>query len=112
MEEKKLIMYMHAGSGNHGCEAIVNSVCHMIKEKPVLISYYGEEDTRYSLQDFFVLFPFSAMRSINSFLLTAILHHPPLCYYYSSFCFYLISGLPGCLCFSGNLLPALIIPHC
>ncbi len=51
MEEKKLIMYMHAGSGNHGCEAIVNSVCHMIKEKPVLISYYGEEDTRYSLQD-------------------------------------------------------------
>lgn len=41
MEEKKLIMYMHAGSGNHGCEAIVNSVCHMIKEKPVLISYYG-----------------------------------------------------------------------
>lgn len=51
MEEKKLIMYMHAGSGNHGCEAIVNSLCHMIKEKPVLISYYGDEDARYSLKD-------------------------------------------------------------
>lgn len=51
MEETKLIMYMHAGSGNHGCEAIVNSICHMIKEKPVLVSYYGDEDARYSLKE-------------------------------------------------------------
>ena len=51
MKEKKLVMYMHAGSGNHGCEAIVNSVCHMIKEKPVLVSYYGDEDEKYSLKD-------------------------------------------------------------
>ena len=51
MEETKLIMYMHAGSGNHGCEAIVNSLCHMIKEKPVLVSYYGDEDVRYSLKE-------------------------------------------------------------
>ena len=51
MDEKKLVMYMHAGSGNHGCEAIVNSVCHMIKEKPVLVSYYGSEDERYSLRE-------------------------------------------------------------
>lgn len=42
---------MHAGSGNHGCEAIVNSLCHMIKEKAVLLSYYGEEDKKYSLAD-------------------------------------------------------------
>lgn len=42
---------MHAGSGNHGCEAIVNSICHMIKEKPVLISYYGDEDAGYSLKE-------------------------------------------------------------
>ena len=47
MKEKRLVMYMHAGSGNHGCEAIVNSTCHMIKEKPVLLSYYGGEDKRY-----------------------------------------------------------------
>lgn len=51
MENKKLVMYMHAGSGNHGCEAIVNSVCHMIKEKPILVSYYGEEDQKYSLKE-------------------------------------------------------------
>ena len=46
----KLIMYMHAGSGNHGCEAIVNSVCHMIREDTVLVSYRGEEDEAYSLR--------------------------------------------------------------
>ena len=48
---KKLIMYMHAGSGNHGCEAIVNSLCHMVKEPVTLLSYYGEEDKKYSLAD-------------------------------------------------------------
>lgn len=42
---------MHAGSGNHGCEAIVNSLCHMIKEKVKLVSYFGEEDERYSLKE-------------------------------------------------------------
>ena len=51
MEENRLLMYMHAGSGNHGCEAIVNSVCHMVKEKVTLLSYYGEEDEKYSLND-------------------------------------------------------------
>ena len=51
MKEKRLVMYMHAGGGNHGCEAIVNSTCHMIKEKPVLLSYYGGEDKKYSLRE-------------------------------------------------------------
>ncbi len=49
--DKKLILYMHAGSGNHGCEAIVNSLCHMIKEKAVLVSYRAFEDERYSLKE-------------------------------------------------------------
>ncbi len=51
MKADKLIVYMHAGSGNHGCEAIVNSLCHMIKEKVKLVSYFGEEDERYSLKE-------------------------------------------------------------
>ena len=42
---------MHAGSGNHGCEAIVNSLCRMIKEKAVLVSYRGGEDSKYSLKN-------------------------------------------------------------
>lgn len=51
MKADKLIVYMHAGSGNHGCEAIVNSLCHMIKEKVKLVSYFGDEDERYSLKE-------------------------------------------------------------
>ena len=48
--EEKLVMYMHAGSKNHGCEAIVNTICRMIKEKAVLVSYRAEEDQAYSLK--------------------------------------------------------------
>ncbi len=40
---------MHAGSGNHGCEAIVNSLCHMLKEKPLVITNSEKEDRKYSL---------------------------------------------------------------
>lgn len=50
-DRNKLIMYMHAGSANHGCEAIVNSLCRMIKEKAVLVSYFGKEDEAYTLKD-------------------------------------------------------------
>lgn len=48
--DDQLILYMHAGSGNHGCEAIVNSLCHMIKEPALLVSYRAGEDERYSLK--------------------------------------------------------------
>ncbi len=51
MNQNKLVMYMHAGSGNHGCEAIVNSVCNMVKERVTLISYFGKEDQKYSLKE-------------------------------------------------------------
>ena len=42
---------MHAGSGNHGCEAIVNALSRMLPERPVLLSYRKNEDLRYSLGD-------------------------------------------------------------
>lgn len=42
---------MHAGSGNHGCEAIVNSLCRMVQEPAVLVSYRAEEDEKYSLKE-------------------------------------------------------------
>ena len=50
---KKLLFYMHAGSGNHGCEAIVNSLCKMLKDdaKVDLISYRAYEDERYTLKE-------------------------------------------------------------
>ena len=49
--QNQVILYMHAGSGNHGCEAIVNSLCHMMKEDTVLVSYRGNEDRQYTLKD-------------------------------------------------------------
>lgn len=48
--DKRLVMYLHGGSGNHGCEAIVNSTCHMIGEIPkLLVTNSEKEDRTYSL---------------------------------------------------------------
>ena len=49
--QNQIILYMHAGSGNHGCEAIVNSLCHMLDADTVLVSYRGNEDEKYTLKD-------------------------------------------------------------
>ena len=48
--DNRIVMYMHGGSGNHGCEAIVNSTCHMIEEIPkLLVTNSEKEDRFYSL---------------------------------------------------------------
>ncbi len=49
MEEDRILLYMHAGSGNHGCEAIVNSVCHMLKKDVLVLTNSKAEDRKYSL---------------------------------------------------------------
>ena len=47
----RIVMYLHGGSGNHGCEAIINSTCHMIEEIPkLLVTNSEEEDRFYSLK--------------------------------------------------------------
>lgn len=49
--KKQLVMYLHGGSGNHGCEAIVNSTCHMLEDIPkLLVTNREEEDKAYSLE--------------------------------------------------------------
>ncbi|MDR2889638.1 MAG: polysaccharide pyruvyl transferase family protein, partial [Lachnospiraceae bacterium] len=45
-----IIFYMHAGSGNHGCEAIVNSTCKMIEHPVAVVTNSVTEDERYSLK--------------------------------------------------------------
>lgn len=50
MKDDKIVLYMHAGSGNHGCEAIVNSLCGMLPKPAVLVTNRAEEDARYSLE--------------------------------------------------------------
>lgn len=54
--DKKVIMYMHAGSGNHGCEALAHTVAKMLlnsrkKEDITLVTYRKYEDDRYTLKD-------------------------------------------------------------
>lgn len=49
--ENRLVMYLHGGSGNHGCEAIVNSTCHMLEDIPkLLVTNSEKEDRTYSLE--------------------------------------------------------------
>lgn len=47
--ENKVVMYLHGGSGNHGCEAIVNSTCHMLEELPKLLVTNSEKEDRFYL---------------------------------------------------------------
>lgn len=47
--KKKVALYMHGGSANHGCEAIVNATCKMLSEKPILVSDNPQEDKQYTL---------------------------------------------------------------
>ncbi|MCR4990661.1 MAG: polysaccharide pyruvyl transferase family protein, partial [Lachnospiraceae bacterium] len=51
--KRTIILYMHAGSGNHGCEAIANALGDILGGKNVLISYRADEDAGYSLKDMY-----------------------------------------------------------
>lgn len=47
----RIVLYLHGGSGNHGCEAIINSTCHMIDDLPkLLVTNSEKEDRFYSLE--------------------------------------------------------------
>ena len=37
MKNDKIVLYTHAGSGNHGCEAIVNSLCKLLPKPEMCI---------------------------------------------------------------------------
>ncbi len=50
--DERIVMYLHGGSGNHGCEAIVNSTCHMLSDIPKqLVTNSEEEDRAYSVAE-------------------------------------------------------------
>ncbi len=50
MMRNNVVFYLHAGSGNHGCEAIVNSLCHMVNADVAVVTNSKEEDERYSVK--------------------------------------------------------------
>ena len=47
MNMKKKVFYMHGGSGNHGCEAIVRSLSAILDEAVITFSKRKEEDRKY-----------------------------------------------------------------
>lgn len=46
---EKIVFYTHAGSGNHGCEAIVNTLCRMLNTEVTLVTNSKKEDEKYSV---------------------------------------------------------------
>lgn len=74
---RNIILYMHAGSGNHGCEAIANSMAKMLQassedKKPILISYYADEDSKYTLKD---LYQIVQEKSFNNHKIAHLLYY-------------------------------------
>lgn len=49
MKDDRIVLYMHAGSDNHGCEAIANTLIKLLPKPAVLISSRKAEDEKYSL---------------------------------------------------------------
>lgn len=50
MNENKVVLYAHAGSGNHGCEALANTICKLVQKPVRLVTNSVKEDETYSLQ--------------------------------------------------------------
>ena len=63
MEENKVVLYAHAGSGNHGCEALANTICKLIKKPVRLITNSVEEDEKYSLNGLCEILPEKNIRA-------------------------------------------------
>ena len=51
--KRNLILYAHAGSGNHGCEALVRSTAKCLKEEydTTLMTERIEEDYKYKASE-------------------------------------------------------------
>lgn len=48
--QEPVVLYAHAGSGNHGCEALANTICKLVKRPVRLVTNSVEEDEKYSLK--------------------------------------------------------------
>ena len=52
-----IYLWGHAGSGNHGCEAIVRATVKMLESPAVLATTAPEEDRRYGVEEAVTLLP-------------------------------------------------------
>lgn len=48
--QDKVVLYAHAGSGNHGCEALANTICKLVNRPVRLVTNSVTEDEKYSLK--------------------------------------------------------------
>ncbi len=63
MNQNKVVLYAHAGSGNHGCEALANTICKLVDYPVRLVTNSVEEDERYSLQGICEIVPEQNIRN-------------------------------------------------
>lgn len=71
MKQETKVFYMHAGSGNHGCEALVRSTCELLGQKVRLVSGKPEEDIFYEINKLCEIVPYH--RVTQNRLLHAVL---------------------------------------
>lgn len=57
MNQEKVVIYAHAGSGNHGCEALANTICKLVKRPVRLVTNSVTEDESYSLAELCEIVP-------------------------------------------------------
>lgn len=86
-KKDKIVLYMHAGSGNHGCEAIANTVIQMLPKPAIVVTNSVAEDEAYSLKGMCTLIEEKKIR-INFFvhvyyyLKERLLHDPEAAFRY------------------------------
>ncbi len=63
MNQEKIVLYAHAGSGNHGCEALANTICKIVKKPVRLVTNSVKEDESYSLKNLCEIVPEQNIRA-------------------------------------------------
>ncbi|MDD7740976.1 MAG: polysaccharide pyruvyl transferase family protein [Fusicatenibacter sp.] len=53
----EIFLYNHGGSGNHGCEALIRTICMLLEDKPTLFSEAPDQDVQYDLQNIVQICP-------------------------------------------------------
>lgn len=74
----RIVLYYHAGSKNHGCEAIVRSTEKILKRELDLYSFFPEEDYLYNLNEKVSIFKDEKVNLKNrsiKYLFAAIMHY-------------------------------------
>lgn len=70
---KKIILYPHGGSENHGCEAIVRSTALILQQEMILFSSAEDQDRRYGLSSICSIQPlYASICKDLSYLIAAV----------------------------------------